>query len=135
MVHGEYELLVGWGLPELVRKPSLLLALAAWIQASLDVGIEADYGDKGRLQGPVNVGLGHRVAIGNRPRDGVAEIPHESCERGLRIRLIAGTDACVTVMIAWHRKNQPRVILVGLVELGFVHHALAIEVDDVAQVI
>src|SRR5260370_1466203 len=100
MVHGDYELLVGWGLPELVRKPSLLLALAAWIQASLAVGIEADYGYKGRLQGPVNVGLGHPGAIGNSPRHAVAQIPPESFLPGPPIRLIAGTDACVPVILA-----------------------------------
>src|SRR5262249_29162230 len=59
----------------------------------------------------------------------------EAVERRLSIDRIAGASVIVTVMIAGDGEDRGGVVLVGLIELAHVKLALAIEINDVAEIV
>ena len=118
---------------ELGLEPGRLLVVHA--PAFGDVGVEADDGDERRDERPVDVRLRHRVAVdllglGAQVRLRGAEVLDEGRERrrGERVERVA-------VVVAGDRDDRPRVAGVGLVELRVVLARLAVEVDDVAEVV
>jgi len=99
-----------------------------------NIGIEADDGEIGSLQCPVDVGLSHCMTGSIASFGGESEsLRTEVFDKGIKgLSLIRKR---ISIMIAWNGKDGSIIVQVGIVELFVVFGGFTIEIHHIAQVV